>query len=133
MIRVFIKLLSISVFMSGCATYQPGFKQETVEPGTEVLIGEFGYWKKDCTSRRFDIRIKQKPRHGTLRFGIGSLSIPANPEFGTAGECADKLIESRKIFYVAGPAFALIDRVSYSVPGGGLFGRKIYDIEIEIK
>lgn len=126
-------LVLFTLLLGGCASYQPSIKQKTVQPGAEVLIGEFGYWKRDCTSRRFDIRIKQRPRFGTLRYEVGSLTIPDSPEFGTAGECVGKLIESKRIFYIAGPSFSLTDQVSFSVPADGLFQRKIYDIEIEIK
>lgn len=126
-------LTLLVLLATSCASYQSNLKQKTVDPGAEIVIGEFAYWKKDCTSRRFDIRIKQRPRFGTLRYEVGSLPIPENPEFGEAGSCAGKLIESRKILYVAGPVLADTDRVSFSVPGDGLFKRQIYDVEIDIK
>jgi len=123
----------VLLLMTSCAAYQPSIKQKSVEPGAEVIIGEFGFWKRDCSSRPFTITVKQKPRYGALRYEVGTLLIPESPEFGKAGKCANKLIQSRKIIYIAGPSFTVNDRVSFSVPTGQPFSRKIYDVEIEIK
>jgi len=127
-------VLSMLLFATGCVTTKSlETKAQSIPKNTELLIGEFGYWKRDCSNRYFDIHIEQYPAGGDLRFEVGSLIIPDEPIIGSSGSCVGKNIQSKKVIYVPSPNFVGEDFVSYVVKSTRLLGNKAYEIDIKVQ
>jgi len=127
-------IIGLLVLLGGCATTGPAVNQaKSLPKNSEILIGEFGYWKRDCTKRHFDIYIEEYPQAGELRFEVGRLVIPNDPIVGSAGSCVGKSIQSKRVFYIPNPDFIGNDFVSYAVKSSRLMNEKVYDIDINVQ
>ncbi len=122
-----------AVALSACASIPVISKDRTLPKNSETVIGEFGYWRRDCSSRHFEIFIEQYPQGGDLRFEVGSLEIPEDAEVGSSGSCAGQQVQSKRLVYVARPDFVGEDMVSYTVKSSFLLGSKIYAININVR
>ncbi len=119
--------------LSACASNQVISKVKTVPKNSELLIGEFGYWKRDCSRRHFDIAIERYPKGGELRFEVGSLIIPQDPLVGSSGKCVGKEVQSKKVVYVADPGFVGNDSVRYVVKSSALLKDKAYEVDLKVQ
>lgn len=126
--------LLLGIVLGGCAS-TPVINQDKVlsEKRAELLVGEFGYWRRDCSDRHFDIYIERYPVRGDLRFEAGRIVIPENPDTGSAGNCVGKQVQSKKIIYIADPDFVGQDSVSFLVKSTLLLGSKVYDVNIDVQ
>lgn len=122
------------VSTSACAiTGSPSVnKQTSLEKNTEQLVGEFGYWKRDCSARHFDIDIVRYPEKGELRFEVGSLVIPDEPVVGSSGSCVGRSVVSKRLVYVPDNNFVGNDSVRYEVISSMFMAKKSYEVNIEV-
>lgn len=126
-------LLALSMLLGACASVPVATDVKSLPKNSEVLIGEYGYWQRDCSNRHFDILIERYPQGGDLRFEVGSLMIPEDPAIGSAGACAGQQVQSKKVIYVAHPNFVGQDSISYVVKSSFLLGSKAYDVNIDVR
>lgn len=126
-------VLTLPVLLGACASVPVVTKDTSLRQNSEVIIGEYGYWLRDCSNRHFDILIEQYPQGGDLRFEVGSLLIPDDPGVGSAGNCVGKEVQSKKVIYVAKPNFVGQDSVSYVVKSSVLLGSTVYDVNIDVQ
>lgn len=125
--------LVLSFLLGACAGVPVITEERTLDKNSERIIGEYGFWRRDCSNMHFDILIEQYPKSGDLRFDVGSLVVPDNPDVGSAGKCAGKEIKSKKIVYIANPDFVGQDSVVYVVKSSFLLGQKQYDVIIDVE
>lgn len=123
----------LPALLGACASTPVISTDTVVSNKSELLIGEYGYWRRDCSNRHFDIYIEKYPQGGDLRFEVGELSIPEDPEIGSSGNCAGQQVQSKKVIYVADPDFVGKDSVSYVVKSSLLLGSKVYDVTIDVQ
>jgi len=128
-----IAMFTLINMLSACASMPVESKTKTLYKNTELLIGEYAYWRRDCEARHFDISIEQYPQGGDLRFEVGTLMVPENPEIGSAGNCAGKEVQSKKVIYVANPDFVGQDALSFVIDASFLLGKKAFDFNINVK
>lgn len=107
-------------------------KQTSLDKNTEQLVGEFGYWKRDCSARHFDIDIVRYPEKGELRFEVGSLVIPDEPVVGSSGNCVGRSVVSKRLVYVPDNNFVGSDSVKYEVSSSMFMAKKLYEVNIEV-
>jgi len=133
--NVFVMFVYAALMVLGGCASTPIVTSDKVlgTKGTELLVGEFGYWRRDCTDRHFDIYIERYPVGGDLRFEAGKIVIPENPDTGSAGNCVGQTVQSKKIVYIANPNFVGQDSVSFLVKSSFLLGHKVYDVNIDVK
>ena len=126
--------LSLSLLLSlGACAGNPVIKKDTrLARNSEKLIGEFGYWKPDCSKQHFDIFIEQYPEGGDLRFEVGTLVIPDEPIVGRAGKCVGQSVQSKRVVYIPDEDFVGLDFVSYVVKSSVFLGDKSYDVRIRV-
>lgn len=124
---------TLSLLLGACGTVPTVSRDTSLPQNTELLIGEYGYWRRDCSDRHFDILIERYPKSGDLRFEVGSLLIPDDPEIGSAGDCVGEQVQSKKVIYVANPNFVGQDSVSYVVKSTVFLGSTIYDVNIDVR
>lgn len=125
--------LTHPLILGACASVPVVARDTSLPQNTELLIGEYGFWRRDCTDRHFDILIEQYPESGDLRFEVGSLIIPEDPEFGSAGNCVGERVQSKKVIYVANPDFVGQDSVTYVVKSTMFLGSTVYDLNIDVR
>jgi len=125
-------LCGLLLSLGACASNPKVNKQVEGVINTEMLIGEFGYWNRNCSNRHFDILIEEYPKGGDLRFEVGSLRIPDEPPVGSAGSCAGQPVQSKRIVYVPYANFAGSDFVRYVVKSSFFLGSKAYDVQIVV-
>jgi len=128
-----IQVIAIALLVGGCASNPVVNKAQALPKNSEVLIGEFGYWKRDCSTRHFDIFIEEYPKAGDLRFEVGSLVIPDDPIIGSAGECSGLPVQSKRLIYIPDENFVGDDSVTYVVKSTKLLGDKAYDVSINVQ
>jgi len=122
------------VMSSGACVSNPVVsKVQSIPMNSEVLIGEYGYWKRDCSDRHFDIHIEEYPQDGDIRFEVGSLVIPEDPIVGHAGKCVGQPVKSTRILYIPRTGYTGEDNVKYIVKSTPLLGSTEYDVDIAVK
>ena len=131
-IQLIITLGSL-ITLAACASNPVVVKEKALTKNSEVLIGEFGYWKRDCSDRHFDIYIEEYPKEGDIRFEVGSLVITEQAIVGSPDGCVGQSIKSKKVIYIPDPDFVGDDSVSYVVKSSKLLGDKAYDVNINVK
>ncbi len=127
-----IALPGLVLSISACASNPIVTKETRLSKNAEQVIGEFGYWKRDCSSRHFDIFIEQYPKSGDLRFEVGSLIIPEDPIVGASGKCVGQPVQSKRVIYIPFDDFTGTDFVSYVVKSSVFLGAKSYNVSIDI-
>jgi len=132
-LRICALLLAGVTLLSSCASNPVVQKTMQLSANKEVLIGEFGFWRRDCSDRHFEILIDEYPRGGELRFEVGDLVVPEDPIIGSAGKCVGEPITSKKVFYVANRGFTGTDFVSYTVKSSMFLQRKVYNVVINVE
>jgi hypothetical protein len=92
----------------------------TVQSGASSLLAYSGRWDRECTSLPVTIKITKTPANGTISVSDGDEVLPeATPGSGNTGQCAGKIIKSKKIMYQSKPNFHGSDTVSYDSDGAG--------------
>jgi len=126
-------MFGLSLTLGACASNPVITKEQSLSKNTEILIGEYGYWKRDCSNRHFDIYIEEYPKGGDLRFEVGSLTIPEKPLVGRSGKCAGKPVKSKRVFYVPSHDYSGEDYVEYVVKSTRLLGSAAYSVNIKVE
>ncbi len=131
-IQLIITLASL-ITLGACAAKPVVVTEKVLPKNSEILIGEFGYWKRDCSNRHFDIYIEEYPKEGDIRFEVGSLIITDKAIAGSPNGCVGQSIKSKKVIYIPDPDFVGDDTVSYVVKSSKLLGDRAYDVNINVE
>lgn len=93
--------------LAACAGTPFGAKEITksTKAGTEVELASWAYWDDNCEAEAFDIAVDTKPANGRIYVRDDVYAIPKVTANGTKTGCVDKIIESKKVFYVPNDGF----------------------------
>lgn len=100
----FALLAAVSFVLAGCATAGPIAK--STRSGTEVELAHWAYWDDNCEGEDFDVVVERAPAGGRIEVRDAVFAIPERTASGEATGCVDKIVESKKVFYVPNDGFA---------------------------
>lgn len=92
------------------------FKKSTKQ-GTDVELAHWAYWDDNCAAEDFTVTIAGAPASGSTEIRDDVFAIPAKTSNGSDTGCVDKIIESKKVFYVPAEGFTGQDRVVVTFSG----------------
>lgn len=132
--RSFSRVLPLvfALLVSACAVTHSIEDNKQLDGSSRLLIGEYGFWKRDCSDRHFDIIIDKYPIGGELEFAVSSLVVPEDPIIGTPGQCVGQEVTSKQLFYIAHRGFSGPDSISYTVKSSFFLPKRQYNVVIEV-
>lgn len=92
------------------------FKKSTKQ-GTDVELAHWAYWDNSCAAEDFDVFIDTAPANGKTEIRDDVFAIPSKTSSGADTGCVDKIIESKKVFYVPAEGFTGQDTVVVTFSG----------------
>ena len=103
----------------------------STKQSTEVELAHWAYWNDDCEGEDFSVAVAAAPRNGRTEIRESVFAIPAKTSSGKLTGCVDKIIESKKVFYIPNDGFVGTDAAVVKFSGSSGVVTNAYSISVK--